>query len=724
MEHGRQLAAAFARLTLQAEGLAREGERAREAHAAAQLELTDIDTNIKTADERKSALIAERDESTIVVLRAREAATTAKRELTVLRDEHARVHHRLDTLAELDARRAQYSQAVQRLLAAGDAGAARDFHCVGTLADLLRVEPQWERAVEGALGALLQAVVVPTPDDALRAAQWLRANQAGRAHFIVAGLHGGGPQEGGIATEEAREPETGAGADENAFEQAPRVGDLLGVARELNDSLLRALPRELAARVCNDLDQAIARSLSSGAMCVTLDGEWCAGGLINAGDRRASDEGDSLLAFKRELRELTAQADELKAELPDLENKAQAARAAVDEAEGAVLSLNDAVGRAERELVGKELQAKQLAQDVERAARHVRVVGDDGARLAAEIAELEDRRAKAVGDAERAELNRQTSLGTVAQATTLLALARRESEGENERLGGQRAIAAAAAERRRAAMVELKRREAEREDLRFRIERHTQEEAATDARLSEIMRSIDRLEEGAGDTAEESLRIERDIEGAVTLLGETRERADALATQFAELNREAATARDHRAALEVSRAETTARLGYVRETCVNELNQTLEEIAREVKTAEDFDLEASRARVEEMRARVESFGAVNMMALEELAEAEERFTFLTDQRQDIVDGISSTEEALREIKRRSRDRFREAFEVINRNFSELFLELFGGGRGEMSLIDADDILESGIDIVAQPPGKRLQSVLLLSGGEKAMAALA
>ncbi|MCA1626523.1 MAG: AAA family ATPase, partial [Acidobacteria bacterium] len=131
-----------------------------------------------------------------------------------------------------------------------------------------------------------------------------------------------------------------------------------------------------------------------------------------------------------------------------------------------------------------------------------------------------------------------------------------------------------------------------------------------------------------------------------------------------------------------------------------------------------------RARVEELRARVESFGAVNMMALEELAESEERFTFLTTQRQDIIDGIASTEEALREIKKRSRQRFRHAFEEINRNFGQLFVELFGGGRGEMTMIDADDILESGIDIVAQPPGKRLQNVLLLSGGEKAMAALA
>ena len=182
--------------------------------------------------------------------------------------------------------------------------------------------------------------------------------------------------------------------------------------------------------------------------------------------------------------------------------------------------------------------------------------------------------------------------------------------------------------------------------------------------------------------------------------------------------------RDARAGLEVQRAESQARLTFVHENCQSELGQALEDLARELALAEDFDFETSHARVEELRARLEGFGAVNMMALEELAEAEERLLFLTVQRQDIIEGIAATEEALREIKKRSRERFRHAFEQINQNFSTLFQELFGGGRGEMSLIDADDVLESGIDVVAQPPGKRLQNVLLLSGGEKAMAALA
>src|SRR5205085_434362 len=133
-------------------------------------------------------------------------------------------------------------------------------------------------------------------------------------------------------------------------------------------------------------------------------------------------------------------------------------------------------------------------------------------------------------------------------------------------------------------------------------------------------------------------------------------------------------------------------------SCLAELNQPLAELAAGEPVDEDFDLESGRERVDEMRTRIEGFGAVNMMALEELAESEERFTFLTGQRQDIADGIASTEEALREIKRRSRDRFRHAFVEINRNFSEFFQQLFGGGRGEMSLLDADDVLESGIDI--------------------------
>jgi chromosome segregation protein len=331
---------------------------------------------------------------------------------------------------------------------------------------------------------------------------------------------------------------------------------------------------------------------------------------------------------------------------------------------------------------------------------------------------------KALSDAEAAEGARLAAREAVDAASTLLIEARRSAELQNEGLGAQRAAAAAAGERRRATAAELRRLETEAGELNARIERHSFELVEITNRLDELGRSIEEIDLRVAASGEDKAREQQQITDAATQLEQARIHADTLSAALSELNRRAGEVRDARGAVEVQRAEAQARLSFVHENCQSELNQSLEELAREHTLPEDFVFETGHARVEELRTRLEGFGAVNMMALEELAEAEERLLFLTTQRQDIVQGIHSTEEALREIKRRSRERFRNAFEQINRNFGELFQELFGGGRGEMSLIDADDVLESGIDVIAQPPGKRLQNVLLLSGGEKAMAALA
>ena len=124
-----------------------------------------------------------------------------------------------------------------------------------------------------------------------------------------------------------------------------------------------------------------------------------------------------------------------------------------------------------------------------------------------------------------------------------------------------------------------------------------------------------------------------------------------------------------------------------------------------------------------LKARIERLGAVNMMAIEQFDELETRHAFLTAQRKDLTDSIAQTSEAIKRIDETTRQRFTEAFDAINRNFQETFSTLFGGGRAGLSLLDPTDPLESGIEIIAQPPGKRLQSVQLLSGGEKALTAI-
>ena len=128
--------------------------------------------------------------------------------------------------------------------------------------------------------------------------------------------------------------------------------------------------------------------------------------------------------------------------------------------------------------------------------------------------------------------------------------------------------------------------------------------------------------------------------------------------------------------------------------------------------------------VGDLRTKIERMGAVNMMAIDQFDDLESRHTFLTAQRRDLVDSIAATNEAIRRIDKTTRERFQEAFTVINQYFEQTFTTLFGGGRAGLVLLDESDALESGIDIIAQPPGKRLQSVQLLSGGEKALTAMA
>ena len=128
--------------------------------------------------------------------------------------------------------------------------------------------------------------------------------------------------------------------------------------------------------------------------------------------------------------------------------------------------------------------------------------------------------------------------------------------------------------------------------------------------------------------------------------------------------------------------------------------------------------------IAELREKIDRMGPVNMMAIEQSKELEERHSFLSTQRQDLVDSIAQTNEAISKIDETTHARFKEAFAAINENFQQMFSTLFGGGKAGIVLLDENDPLESGIDIVASPPGKRLQSVQLLSGGEKALTAIA
>jgi chromosome segregation protein len=183
--------------------------------------------------------------------------------------------------------------------------------------------------------------------------------------------------------------------------------------------------------------------------------------------------------------------------------------------------------------------------------------------------------------------------------------------------------------------------------------------------------------------------------------------------------------REDRNRHEVERARNDADREHLRATCLGDLNLHPEDLMAEQNALLEGDaLTATETQYQEMKSRVEAMGPINMMALEEYNECEQRFTFLERERADLLQSIADTQQTIGELDQISRQKFEEAFAIINSHFANAFQTLFGGGTGQMRLSEPDSSGEAGIDIATQPPGKRLQNVLLLSGGEKALAALA
>ena len=233
------------------------------------------------------------------------------------------------------------------------------------------------------------------------------------------------------------------------------------------------------------------------------------------------------------------------------------------------------------------------------------------------------------------------------------------------------------------------------------------------------------------DTAEGTDRNPRRGAGGRRSRSPSRRRGCASSLQTLETQLKTARAaldqlREDRAGLSSELAKLHADLEYLEASCLAEVNveaQVLRADAEIVRLA-DEELAAEEETCRGLRQRIEQMGPVNMMALDEYKETAERHAFLETQRKDLMESIENTQETIKEIDQISRTKFDEAFAQINENFGTVFARLFQGGQAFLRVTDEENQAESGLDIVVSPPGKKLQNVLLLSGGEKALTALA
>jgi chromosome segregation protein len=715
-----QAAAALSSLDREAERLLSESDIARQELTQLGLERGQVKMSFESVTERLKRLEAEIASLRLELESARNAESQSKRRGDQLRGEQATLMGRRNSLEALIREHSYSTDTVKNLFRARPSAGAGELAPMGTLADFLDVDGKYESIVDEFLRDELNFVVVKSWDSAGEGLRLLQKDVAGRATFLV-------HTSGDAGSEDAGAPHL----DSEMWAGAPQVPtgdgivalkDCIQVRNGFGRSLEVILPRLRDGYVAPNSDTARSLALQyPQAFFLSPTGETFHNVTVTGGRTRAQGP----LALKRELNEVQQKVDAAAAELAATDTKTAELQHQIATINSSLEAKSHERRDAEREAANSGAALRQMdseAQRIERRLQEWQLNSERNRDARTQKASLIERLQETASklDAERAMLEAgladlQQQLGKLREDRELLQQAAAEAS----------AALAGLEERRRNAAANLEQTTRLFNTQNTRIQQ-------LDQQLSQAGAEKQRREEETAQLAQQHEQLSETRASAVANgarltaeASELRARMTALDQRLRTLRHETELLREQRAGLTARAAKLASDIEHIEATCLNDLAVPASALRGDASIAR-IEGEALTTEEEESRAlkqRLESMGPVNMMALEEYTETAERHTFMEAQRKDLLESIENTQASIKEIDDVSRIKFDEAFKIINDNFSVTFTKLFGGGQAFMKLTDAENSTESGIDIVASPPGKKLQNILLLSGGEKALTAL-
>jgi chromosome segregation protein len=699
--------------------LDRESQRLHNDSAAANHQLESfggqrgqLGLEFESASQSVAALTAQITDARQQLEARRMAETEAKAHLDSMRGEYASLLGKRSSLEALITEHGYATDSVRKLFTSGALQGGRA--PAGVLADFLEVEDRYEHVVDDFLRDELNYIVVKSWDAADEGLRLLRTDVDGRATFLV---HPEDSQAKFSFHVDDSAPQASHGDGVVPLKHCIRVLNGFGKSLEV------ILPKLGNGYIVPGPE--VGRSLAlenPDAFFLSQSGECFHNVTVTGGKQRSQGP----LSMKRELRDVLLHMGELERVIGEKETQIAALAREITELGGLLQRLEDEKREAERAAMTSEHTLRQLESEMTRVRERLTTYENELRRVGEERSEREAFITTQLGELFQFEEKQRALEAEMQNAQARLEGLRLQRDDAAQLASEALANAAALEERRRGAMLAVQRIEAMLSEVAAQVAKlHGQLESSAaekQQREAENQRLAEQVIEW---TAEREVAQQRDID--------LQHELEAVRARLAELEetlkaaREALdAARDRRGELSAAQARLQSDAQHLAETCVQELSQQRDELMADEslpRLAGD-ELATEDNTYREMRTRLDNMGPVNMMALEEYKETAERHEFLETQRKDLLESIENTQNTIKEIDTISRQKFEEAFNVINENFARTFSKLFGGGQAFMRLTDLENSAESGIDVVASPPGKKLQNVLLLSGGEKALTALA
>jgi chromosome segregation protein len=678
------------RLTFALGQFAQERSRLQQRHEELGDSIRDAAKKSREAAQVANELAARRRTLSDERTRLRDETTNAKQQAESLGHTLWELRHRLQGVEKEIARHAAAAEQLAKLAPAEE--------MAGQLGDYLHPMPELAPVLDRVWREWLELPVIRSKD--------LSSEQL----KTVAGLEGRIRVVASADAPPAQDLTTPEGADDLLLHAGIEEQDL--------GWLGRALPRTLR---CNNPGRA--RELADEhpeAVIVCGDGVIRRGRVLEPTTR--GDRHPGALQLRTMERELNTEIAAISVRTEELTKLQRESEERFESRVNELATLDSQLVAAEQERARTSTVEESLIQELERVERELDSLATEEERSRSQAEEVDIRHGRVEEEVEQLDARSVELEQAVEDAANRLAGRREEAAEALRELDRRRAEGRLAEERAEAAEAEGA--------------RLGEEASALESRVSALEMEAGRLQDQQNRTEDEVVRSRTRLVEEQGLLAAAREherrlaeKVDAIMARVASLDKEVRLRRENHDrerevlhGIEVEQTRSEAEWERVREHAADELGLAIEALLGTEPDPDD-EPEAIRTDIEALRAKIERLGPVNLLALKELDELEERSQFLGDQRKDLVEALKSLDETIREIDATCIERFVATFEQVNEVFAETFSTLFGGGTARLDLVDEEDPLESGIDITAQPPGKKNQSVQLLSGGEKALTAL-
>ena len=690
-----QIAARKAELARNILEVSEEGERLAERLREYEEELEKVQETIR----RYNARITENEQQ---IESLQKELSEKQEKLRIGQTAYHRESSRLESLKNITERYDGYGNSIRKVMANKD----REKGLIGVVADIIKVDKEYEIAVETALGGSIQNIVTDNEDTAKRMIAFLKKNKFGRATFLpLTSMHGGG----GIRTPEAL--------------KEPGVIGLANMLVHVDDRFTgladQLLGRTIVVRTIDD-GIAIARKYRQSLRLVTLEGE-----LINPGGSMtggAFKNSSNLLSRRREIEEFEKTVALLKADMDAMEKQ-------VSEIKTARASCYNTVDEIQKELRKASVLENTEKMNVEQTRVRQREAQERFERFREEQSNLERQLLTIAENEESIQMELETSQSLEQELNAEIEMLQKNLENEKE----EESTRLKESEKVHLALAGFEQQNAFIEE---NIARINDEIEKFEAELKELDRNKDSASEEIREKEAEIGELRQTIENSKDLYSEIEKEIGEQSSKREELNRK------HKDFLKM-REELSKHISALDKECFRlnsqkesyeassekQINYMWEEYeitynhAMELRNPNLTDLSLMKRQIQTLKNEIRQLGTVNVNAIEDYKNVSERYEFLKGQHDDLVEAEATLVQIIDELDSAMRKQFSEQFKRIADEFNIVFRELFGGGKGTLELMEDEDILEAGICIIAQPPGKKLQNMMQLSGGEKALTAI-